>query len=311
MKRVLCLCCLFWFLFSAASVCAETAAPEAQAVPEPCFTVAWLSDTQRLVYQEPTRPQLTAVMDWVRDNAEKMNILCLVQTGDFADNMFKSFQSDCCDAAVERLAPVPFLGIAGNHDIGFHAQDYSIWQARPFIKSLPPENKYDGGKCVSGLFSSGSSKIIIVGLGYGMRTDPDALAWARAQFDAYPDIPGILLCHEFLNDRGQYLLGYPVMEEVAAKCPNIRLILCGHSHTNLRKTFTFDDNGDGIKERTVNVLLFDFQQEWNDKLSYLALLTFDPNDRSLSVITYSPFLDDYICHDEAADTECFRLENAF
>lgn len=310
MKRTLCILCLLCMLFCSVSVRAEE--PKAdEPASDLTFTIVWVPDTQRLVYQEISHPQLTAIMDWTRENAQEKNILCMLQTGDFADNMYKEWQVKFCDESVARLAPVPFLGIAGNHDIGYHTHNFAVWQERPFVISLPEENKYDGGKCVSGLFRSGETEIIIVGLSYGMRADANALAWARAQFAAHPDALGILFCHELLTDRGQYLLGYPVLEEVVAKSPNVRLILCGHSHTILRTAFTFDDDKDGTDERTVNTLLFDYQSEWNDKLGYMVLLTFDPSDRCLSVISYSPSLDDYICHDDAADRECFVLEDAF
>ena len=285
--------------------------PNPDPTSEADFTVAWLSDTQRMVYQSNTSFQLALIMEYVEENRENENIICMLQTGDFADNMWKSWQADICDEAVALLKTVPFLAIAGNHDIGYRAQNYAVWLERPFVKNLPEEQKYRDGRCVYGLFSSGGTEVIAVGLGTQMRADREAIAWARDCFYAHPEAVGILFCHEFLNEKGEYLLGYPILEEIVAKCPNVRLVLCGHSHSCARTGFTFDDDGDGIAERTVNALLFDYQNEWNDKTGYFQLLTFHPADRSISVISYSPLLKDYICHDDAPDRECFVLENAF
>ena len=101
------------------------------------------------------------------------------------------------------------------------------------------------------------------------------------------------------------------MEEVlVSQCPNIKLILCGHARGIARQTFVYDDDGDEVPDRTVNVLMYDVQED-RKKYGYLCLLTYDPATNSLFVDSYSPFLDDYIYNDDDVDTERFTIKNVF
>jgi hypothetical protein len=53
------------------------------------------------------------------------------------------------------------------------------------------------------------------------------------------------------------------------------MILCGHLKGSALRTERFDDDGDGIPDREVNILLYNFQDEYKDA-GQVRILRFDP-----------------------------------
>ena len=74
--------------------------------------------------------------------------------------------------------------------------------------------------------------------------------------------------------------------------PNVRLVLCGHICGTAFRSDDLDDNGDGVPDRRVNAMLYDYQDHVIDS-GQVRVLTFDPASRGLTVLTYSPPLDRY------------------
>lgn len=152
---------------------------------------------------------------------------------------------------------------------------------------------------------------MVVGLSYGTRGVKAAQEWARNALLANPDYTGILLFHQFVTRDGIVLPDDPFVTDIIAQCPNVRLVLCGHSRCIARTQLRFKDTAGSDAERVVNVLCFDYQLEDPLSNSYLQFLTFDPSDRSVFVTSYSPIKDDYVLNDENPEKECFLLQNAF
>ena len=67
---------------------------------------------------------------------------------------------------------------------------------------------------------------------------------------------------------------------------------------------------DGVPDRTVHALMNDTQLD-RERYGYLNLLTFDPVANTLSVDSYSPLFDDFICDDANPDAERFIIESIF
>ena len=71
-------------------------------------------------------------------------------------------------------------------------------------------------------------------------------------FQKYPDRVGVLCLHDFITTEGTLSeAGQQLREQVVAKCPNVYLVLCGHRYGLYTLEDAFDDDGDGVKERTV------------------------------------------------------------
>lgn len=204
---------------------------------------------------------------------------------------------------------VPFISIAGNHDIGSTKLDYGAYLGRDFATSLPDQQLYGGGKGCYTTLSAGGCSFVFVGLGFDV-CDEAALSWARSVFDAYPDYVGVFFTHAYLgvSDIGVY--GRIYEKHIVKECPNVRLVLNGHFSGFFRQYAHFDDDGDGEAERTVCATLFNCQGR-GAKDGYLRILSFDPIARSIFVETYSPFADDHVTDDWNWDAEEFTIENGF
>lgn len=101
-----------------------------------------------------------------------------------------------------------------------------------------------------------------------------------------------MLIHRYIDGRGRlYKSSYLDQDELLAKNPNVRLVLCGHNRGDSLRTDEFDDDGDGTPDRTVYSLMYNPQGDKKEGYGYLRLLRFDPIARSIETYPYSPFLD--------------------
>lgn len=76
------------------------------------------------------------------------------------------------------------------------------------------------------------------------------------------------------------------------------MVLSGHYHSAQTIVSEFDDNNDGINDRKVYQMLFDYQRLTQGGMGYIRLMHFDNKNGKIFVRTYSPSLDDYNAKDE-------------
>src|SRR3546814_7742221 len=91
------------------------------------------------------------------------------------------------------------------------------------------------------------------------------------------------------------------MDEVVATNPNVFAVTSGHYHDAFTRLDEFDDDKDGVADRTVTSMLFDYQGLPEGGLGYLRLLHFDNQGERIIVRTYSPSLDDFDSDDPTLD----------
>src|SRR3546814_6851313 len=91
------------------------------------------------------------------------------------------------------------------------------------------------------------------------------------------------------------------MDEVVATNPNVFAVTSGHYHDAFTRLDEFDDDKDGVADRTVTSMLFDYQGLPEGGLGYLRLLHFDNQCERIIVRTYSPSLDDFDSDDPTLD----------
>ena len=291
--------------------------PEAtpQVTPEPIpeamkpFSIVWISDTQTILSHG--RTYLQDMTRYAEEHREELNAICLLHTGDISENLNWPSQRRLVLDAFEELKKLPVLAVAGNHDFGKTRSDYRPYTSLPVVKNIPDTQKYKDGRGVYSVFKSGDTEIVLVGLSYGTKGVKEAQKWARDIFLAHPNAVGIFFCHQFVTKSGTILADNQYITDIIAKCPNVRLVLCGHSRCIAHLELSFKDDPVSDSVRLVNVICFDYQSEDPLTGSYMQFLTFDPATRSISVISYSPSLDDFVCHDDEPDKESFVLQNAF
>ena len=297
-------------------ISAESPTPTPESTPAPTpipkpetFTLIWLDDTQTIAYFKDNKV-FRAMGEWIIKNKEPLNIRYIVQTGDLVDNGFQQKQWDSFNILLDSFyGKIPYLTVAGNHDLGVKKQDYTAFLSKPFITDLPEEQKFKGGQAVWAEFQAGGVDFILIGAGWG--ADVSSANWISGVLHAHPNHVAILLVHSYITAKD--VLSYQgdeVRDLIVAKNPNIRLVLSGHIRGSGYLAEEFDDDGDGKPDRTVQAMLYNFQEYPRYGSGQIRILTFDTAARSIHVATYSPYTDRYY-GDSHFKAQEFDLLNAF
>lgn len=269
----------------------------------------WLSDTQTMTYNNPD--PLKDMGRWIADNIEKHNIRCVVQTGDIVENGYNPKHWEKFDLCYTEFAGlVPYVPVAGNHDLAINHNDYAAYLERPFLKAFAPENLFEGGKALYTTVHEGGLQLLLIGAGWD--AEVSAIDWMNEVIRAHDDHTAILLFHGYIQSGGGFtVIGKQMFEQVVVPNPNVRLILSGHQsgYTGFRVD-ELDDTGDGVPGRIVHAMMYNYQDAPAWQAGQIRILHFDPADRSLTVTTYSPFTG-YSYPDNNHGNAVFTIEDAF
>ena len=277
--------------------------------PEPTpFSIVWISDTQSMAYCHYT-DALESMGRWIVDEREEQNILYVVQTGDAVENGFSDWQWKNYDTCYDQFKGVlPYFGIAGNHETGMKRHSYEGYLARPNVSSIPRRNSFERGRAAYATFRAGGTDFLILGAGWD--SELMAVDWMNDVLKTHPNFVAILLFHGYIQTNGTYtVVGKKMFEQVVKPNPNVRLVLCGHVLGTSVRFEDVDDNGDGAADRRVTALMYNYQDAGMD-CGQLRLLTFSPVQRSLRVLTYSPYHKRYY-RDYTYSSSDFLLVNVF
>jgi len=147
-------------------------------------------------------------------------------------------------------------------------------------------------------------------MGAGWGIEEDAVPWMNDVLRSNSDRVAILLFHGYLSPDGGYtVVGKKMFAEVVKPNPNVRLVLCGHVCGTAYRADEIDDTGDGVPDRCVSAMMYNYQDHELDS-GQLRLLTFDPVSHGLTVLTYSPPLKRYFRDSHFSSAE-FTIEKAF
>ena len=80
---------------------------------------------------------------------------------------------------------------------------------------------------------------------------------------------------------------------MVAKNANVFAVLNGHYHGSVYETAEFDDDGDGVNDRTVYQICTDYQAAPGGGNEYIKFLFFDLDNKKIYMNSYSPYLDDW------------------
>ena len=285
-----------------------TDAEAATDVGEAPFSIVWLADTQAMAYKGYC-DALASMGDWIVREKEARNIRYVVQTGDLVDNGFSQEQWCNFEALYRPFCDeLPYLPIAGNHDLGVKLAEYDAYLEQPFVKSLPQTQLFEQGRAAYATFQAGTEEWIIIGVGWN--AELESADWIHTVLQAHAADTAILLVHSYIETDGSFSEhGEEIHDAIVKPNPNIRLVLSGHVRGSGFRTEEFDDNGDGVNDRRVQAMIYNYQH-YDRNCGQLRVLTFNPEDHSIRVMTYSPFTQIYY-RDEHFKTEEFVLEQAF
>ncbi len=84
---------------------------------------------------------------WIEDERKARGIVYVVQTGDAVENGFSDWQWKEFDTCYNEFKQdLPYLAVAGNHELSMKRNDYSAYLERESVKSIPSENEFEGGR---------------------------------------------------------------------------------------------------------------------------------------------------------------------
>lgn len=287
------------------------------------FTFAIESDTQ--YYNEDTSDNTNIVgkyehqlniHDWLLANRSRMNIQYLFHDGDIVDDVDMISQWENADAAYKKLdeAGLPYGVLAGNHDVGHLAGDYTNYSTYfgedRFINNQWYGESYKNNRAHYDLISVGGIDFIMMYVGWGI--GDEEIEWMNNILKKYPERKAILNFHEYLLASGGFgEEPQRVLNEVVSKNSNVCMVLSGHYHNAQTVINEFDDDGDGVNDRKVYQMLFDYQGLPEGGMGYLRLMHFDLDGKKVLFKTYSPSLDDYNAKDTVAGGDTILGEEDF
>jgi hypothetical protein len=270
------------------------------------FTIIALPDTQNEAQFFPGA--LSSQTDWVVEHRDDLHIKMVLGEGDIVNDFSSQAQQQNADAAFRVLdrADVPYMLAIGNHDYDGAAPK----NGRPvtgFNRFFGPA-RYAGRAYYRGNFPDGSNENFFGVLDIGGQNflflvlefmpRAESVAWAESVLKANPDKQVIVVTHSYMfvdntrvdacdtQDMPQGNSTGDDLWQVLRKYPNVIMVLSGHL-TNGQAAHRSDlgDNGN-----LVNQIFANYQTFPNGGDGWLRIISFHPSKNSISVKTFSPFL---------------------
>jgi hypothetical protein len=307
------------FVLFLLSGCGSSAAKPVQT--DAAFTIIALPDTQLYSLHHPDI--FMAQTEWIKNNRQRLNIICVVHEGDITNNNTPT-EWRTADRAMSVLDDeVPYCMVPGNHDMRFdtHQRDTTL-----FNEHFGPD-RFEGKPWYGGnfegtsdnayyLFETGTLRLMVLCLEFGPRDE--TLHWANNVAAEHSRHKIIVVTHSYMN-FDDTLVGpgdkynpheYPwagndgqqMWDKFVRRHDNIILVLSGHILGDGRGRLASRTDG-GF---TVNQVLANYQMLENGGNGWLRIMQFIPQDDRIVVSTYSPTLNRYATDEENA----FVLENA-
>jgi hypothetical protein len=295
---------------------ADVAGPELP--PRPPATIVVLPDTQ---YYASTYPEVFSQQtDWILGQRAALNIAAVLHVGDLVDGDTATQWSVAKTAMRVLDGVVPYVLAIGNHDSDGNRKtmmnDYFAPATMSWITGTMVPGQIENSYAILGI---GGRPWLVLSLEFGPRNT--VVGWADSILKAYPNTPAILVTHAYLYrdgtrydivtagadpDKPSYQYFNPVTyrftasqgindgemlwQKLVLPNPNVRLVLSGHDTGWSRLSSARPDGS------VVHQMLSDYQ--WLDErdfgFGYLRILQFDYAKRTLSVQTYSPYLQSYL-----------------
>ncbi|ABF41280.1 metallophosphoesterase [Candidatus Koribacter versatilis Ellin345] len=292
------------------------------------FTIAALPDTQ---FYSKSYPQIFAAeTEWILNNSVPQNIKFVVGLGDIVDGGGEVSQWQNADSAYNILdRKIPFLPTIGNHDYdrnnpagrtGSTVNYNNFFGPARFSDRAWYKGSYPAGSNENfyAAFTIGSHNYLVVVLEVFPRDS--SLQWAASIIQSHPTYDVIVVTHAYTfynntrmdhcdeNSAGTFGVsqdndGEQIWEKLVSKYSNIVMVLSGHvvegDGTGRRSDF-------GVNGNLVNQILADYQSYPNGGNGYIRLITVSPSKNTVSVKTYSPYLNRYMTDDHNQFTVAYK-----
>lgn len=279
-----------------------------------------LPDTQ--YYAEKFPEVLDSQITWIERNAKDIHLV--IQQGDLTqNNNDKEWQ--VVQKNFSRLTnKVPYVLALGNHDMGSTAGKFAdarnttlynqYFPYAEMIKLPAFAGTFENGKTDNSYYTleTGKIKWLVLSLEFGPRNS--VLDWANSIVSQHPDRTVIINTHSYMysdstrqgpgdnwrpqaygigKDTGASAVndGEQIWEKLVRKHPNIRFVFSGHIlNSGVGTLISVNDFGNYVYQMLAN-----FQSEVKGSVKggngWLRILDMDFKKKTLSVSTYSPYVD--------------------
>ncbi len=273
------------------------------------FSIIVLPDTQN---EAQFFPQvLDSQTKWIADNSNALNIQMVLGVGDIVNDGADNAQQQNADAAFRILdtAGVPYLLAIGNHDYdnanprGRSAIGFNHW--------FGPA-RYAGKPFYQASFSSGSNEnfygFLTVGgkpylfLMLEFRPRSAVLDWAESILQANSEKEAIVVTHSYVMTNGKREDLCDTQDMPAGNANGEQMWTRFRKHANVIMVLNGHYTGGTVAHRAdlgnsvnlVNQIFADLQDFPNGGNGWLLIVTFHPVINTISVQTYSPFLNQFM-----------------
>lgn len=289
------------------------------------FTIIALPDTQ--FYSEDHPAIFFSQTKWIAANKSALNIQLVLGLGDIVNVGTSATQWQNASAAIKTLdGNVPYLLAIGNHDYdgspkGRSAQNYNDYFGPARYSPYPYyKGNYNGSnENYYGVVTLGGQPFLILLLEFMPRNA--VLDWASSILSANADKPAIIVTHGYMfgdnlrmntctrTSVHAYAMssdsnaGDGVWNKLVTQHSNILMVLSGH---------VVDDGGSGRRTdiaplgNLVNQMLSDYQAWTNGGNGYLRIIKVNPAANTVTVQTYSPYLNQYLTDSKNSFTVPYR-----
>ena len=271
------------------------------------FTIAVLPDTQ---FYAASHPEIfTSQTQWIADQKDLNNIVFVLHEGDIInETKSKQKQSGEWQNASESVSVldgvVPYALAVGNHDKSRDdTSEFNTYFPVGRYEDLPTfGGVFELGKLDNSfhLFSAGGTDWLVLTLRV-FPPDP-ILAWANQVVAAHPNRRVILVTHTYLySDDTLHTSGFhpyippnvnggcQMWDKLVRRHDNMSFVFNGHIlNDGTGRLVSIGDNGNKVYQMLAN-----YQMLENGGNGFLRLVEFDPEQKRVSVKTYSPYLDEY------------------
>ena len=241
-------------------------------------------------------------MNWIVNNRISENIVFVEGLGDCVQNadVHNEWKRvDTCMKIIENPVTTSLVhGIPYGINVGNHDQlPDGTPGATPLFNTYFGFNRFAGRTYYGGhygstnnnnycLFTAGGIDFIVINLEFNVTMPAAVITWMKDLLTTHSNRRAIIGSHTMISAAGQFGAQGQTIYNNVKDFSNVFLMLCGHIIEEARRT-------DSLNGNVIHTLLSDYQGRTNGGNGWMRIMKFSPANNTISVKTFSPWLNQY------------------